>query len=195
MEAIQHVEVFSPAEAADMGCPNVILQREHRRRYPEWFPKGSGQSRFNLFQVLQMRFVNDAGEFHIGPMTTYATGEWVAHHALQFALAVPGCIEGDLAGEYTAADPTSEEIQHYTARRVFADSFGRNRLQATEFAFIWGDGSDWFGPSLEACMNALPEDDPRHGKPVMAVHLPSFARQVVAKLPRPAVRILNGKGN
>ncbi len=194
MVQVQHVEVYTPSEAAEMGSPNVILQREHRRRFPEWYPKGSGHSRFDLFQILQMRFVNDAAQFHIGPLTTYATGEWVAHHALQFALAMPGCMVGDLTSMVTLPDATEDETRRIAARLVFVNSFGRPRITATEFAFIWGDGTDWFGPSMEACMGSLPADDPRHGKPVMAVHLPSFAQQVVSKLPRPAVRVMNSEG-
>lgn len=194
MSGIQHIEGFTPSEAAELTGIGVVLQRDHRRRFPEWLTKGSGHARFDLFQCLQMRFVADAGEFQIGPSKAYETGEWVAHHALQFALEQPGCIAGDLGAECTIPDAGEAEIRKDTVRRVFTEAFGRPRMWANEYAFIWGDGSDWFGPSTDECLcQALGKDDPRIGKPMITLHLPSFARQLVSKLPRPAVRILSDR--
>ena len=190
MANVQHIVLFTPAEAAELTGIGVVLQRDHRRRFPEWMPKGSGHARFNIFQCLQMRFVADASEFQIGPSKAYEIGEWVAHHALQYALEQPGCIAGDLGNECTMPDASESDIRKYTARRVFVGAFGRPRIMPNEYVFIWGDGSDWFGPSLDICLGALGESDPLIGKPLIALHLPSFARQVVLKLPRPAVRIL-----
>lgn len=189
MSKNQHIEVYTPTEVAEITGVSAVLQRDHRRRFPEWLPKGSGHARFDLFQCLQMRFVADAGEFQIGPSKAYATGEWVAHHALQFALAQPGCINGDFSDECPMPNADASEVREYTARRVFTEAFGRPRIMPNEFAFAWGDGSDWFGPSLEMCLGSFKENDPRIGKPLLALHLPSFATNTVLKLPRPAVRI------
>lgn len=193
MRSVQHIELFTPAETAEMTGIGVILQRDHRRRFPEWLPKGAGHARFNLFQCLQMRFVADAAAFKIGPSEAYEIGEWVAHQALFFALEQPGCISGDLRDACTLPDASESEIRDYTVRQVFSKSFGRPRLTPSEYAFIWGDSSNWFGPSLERCLDTLREGDPRIGKPVMALHLPSFAQQFVSKLPRPAVRIFRNE--
>ena len=193
MAAIQHIETFTPAEAAILTGVGVVNQRDHRRHFSEWFPKGPGHARFNLFQLLQMSFVTNAAEFGIGPGTAYETGEWVAHSALQFALSQPECISGDLAQECTIPDATELEIREYTARRVFSEGFGRARVSAEEYAVIWGDGTDWFGSSLDACIGSLPDNDLRTGKPIMALHLPTFAARLVSKLFRPAVRILDAE--
>ncbi len=190
VDRVQHVEAFTPAEAEALSGIGTALQRDHRRRFPNWLPQKSGHARFDLFQCLQMRFVADASELGIGPAHAYQTGEWVAHHALAFALNEPGCVAGDLSYECTLPDANEDEIREYTARRVFAEAFGRPKIMPNEFAFVWGDGTDWFGPSFSDCLEALPREDPRRGKPTVAVHLPSFARQIVVKLPRPAVRIL-----
>ncbi|MCB1371512.1 MAG: hypothetical protein KDJ83_11540 [Rhodobacteraceae bacterium] len=194
MMNVQHIELYTPAETAELTGIGVVLQRDHRRRFPEWMPPGAGHARFNLLQCLQMSFVAEAAEFEIGPGKAYAAGEWVAHSALQFALKEPGCIAGDLASDVTMPGASDDDIRDFTARRIFSEAFGRPNIVAPEFVFLWGDGTDWFGPSLEACLGALPEGDPRRGKPFLSLHLPSFARRMVAKLPRPAVRILQCEG-
>lgn len=190
MAATIYIEGFTPSEASELTGVGTVLQRDHRRRFPEWLPQRAGHARFNLFQCLQMRFVGAAAELGIGPSAAYEAGEWVAHNALQYALVEAGCIDGHLGDRCTIPDASEAEVLKYTARQVFADGFGRPRITENEFAFICGDGSDWFGPSLDAFLSSLNDDDPRRGKPIMALHLPSFAGQVVAKLPRPAVRII-----
>lgn len=191
MSSVQHVELYTPAETEGITGVNAVLQRDHRRRFPEWLSLGSGHARFNLFQCLQMRFVADVSQFGVGPAKAYPSGEWVAHSALQYALMEHGCIAGDLRSDCTLPGASEQDFREYTARRVFAEAYGRPRIVPNEYAFILADGSEWFGQSLEQCMANLPKDDERRSKPMITVHLPSFASQVVAKLPRPAVRIFS----
>lgn len=188
------VDLLRAAEAEAPAGLSRTLQRNHRLKFPQWHPKYGKHDRFDLLRCLLMRFVADAGEFGIGPAKAYPIGEWVAHHALYYALNQPGCIIGDLAADYSAPDPSAEEIKEYTVRRVFAEAFGRPCITPVPFAVIWGDGTDWFGQSLDDCLNSIPADDERIEKPLLAVHLPSFARKVVRKLPRPAVQIIREDG-
>jgi len=183
------IERYTPAEVAGITGISPELQRDHRRRFPKWFAQTQGHARFNLFECLQMRFVAEARGFGMDVDQAYQTGEWVAHSALFCALVIAGCVEGHLGSEVYAPDPSEDDIIKYTARRVFAEEFGRPRIEPNLIAMMWADGKDWFGPSVDLCLDNMEPSDPRVGRPFLVVDTSDFAKATVKLLPRPAVRI------
>ena len=189
---MMHIEKFTASEASDLTGMTQVAQRDHRRRFPKWMAPQGRKPTYDFFEILQMAFVISSGKLGIGPVVAWEQSEWVAHGALYFALICPGCIQGDLGSQYTAPNPTPEDIHDYTARQVFQE-LNRNwdmpNIGMERFAFLWGDGSEYFGRSIDDWRENAGPDDSRLGQPFITVDLPFFGKSIVDKLPRPAYRV------
>ena len=194
------ITTFGPSETAEITGASTMDQRNWRRR--EFIPSDAGgHARFNLFDLLRFTFVADMGGLGIGPTDAFPSSEWVAHHALFYALAVDGIVEGSAneIAEREAGMPPREpvegraaELRHLEdrlgqARRIAKVAFARPSILPVPMATIWPDGTDLFGRDAADVEAHLSPDDPRRGQPAITIQLPAFARRVVSRLPRSPV--------
>lgn len=154
---------------------NVDTQRNNRRS--GYLKKQTGHARFDLFDLLSMTFIVDAAKFGIGPKVSTGIAEWVAHHALYFAL---------ISNE---AYKTDEGDRPLDARcmEVFKSVFGRPRILGNRVAVIWADGSDYYCDSVDRAVDSLEDDDPRNGQPMMVVDLAEFANRITKRIGTPSI--------
>ncbi|WP_139197045.1 hypothetical protein [Roseivivax marinus] len=192
-------ESFTAREAARITAMDLVTQRDHRRRFPEFLPPMGPKPSYEIDVLLQMSFVKEVAGLNIGPKRAWHDSEIVSQAALYFALHCNGCIKGDLTASCTIPEPSQEDINLYTVRQVYqerANDLGwYGNIIFKRSAFFWGDGSSWFGGSLDEWRDSVEQNDPRIGQPVVSLDLPFFAKKVVDKLPRAAVRILDVGAN
>lgn len=188
-----HYEEFTASEAAAITGMSLAAQRDHRRRFTAWMPPQGRHPTYQIYELFQMRFVMDVAPLGVGPKRAWEESEWVATGAAYSAFHIPGCIQGSFDPDpFGAPDPTEEEIKDGTARAVFRD-FMRNfelpSIVPERFVFIWDKGDAWFDSSFDAWRARVKPNDPRLGKPAVILDLPFFAKALVERLPRSAVRV------
>ena len=193
------VTKFGPSEAAEITGASTATQLNWRKR--GFLPVTGGHARFDLFDLLKLTFVVDVGGLGIGPTDAFPSAEWVAHHALFYALAVERAVDGSAAeiaereanmpprGPHAEQDPELRALEDRLdqAQRIARVAFGRPGLRPVPHATLWSDGSDFFGFSPVDADASLPVGDARRGQPAITLDLPSFAFRVVSRLPRSAV--------
>ncbi|BBU55279.1 hypothetical protein [Mameliella alba] len=190
-----HFEKYTAQEAATITGMTLTAQRDHRRRFPSFIPPQGRHPTYEFFELLQMRFVMDVASLGIGPKRAWEQSEWAAVGAAYSALHLPGCVDGFLPIEEVPGLPLDEEIRtEETARGVFQEIMNEADMPNVvpeRFVFIWDKGDAWFDKSFDAWRQQADPNDPRLGKPAVILDLPYFARTIVKKLPRPAVRIID----
>lgn len=167
--------VFSPSEAEKITGMTVETQRNNRRA--GYLAKQPGHARFDLFDLLSMAFMTDAAKFGIGPKFSVESAEWVAHHALYFAL-----MRDETFDKKNCYQPSVGD-----GRAAFTRLFGRPRVVGTRVAVLWADGSDYYAETVDQAVDSLNEGDPRIGQPMMVIDLSDFASRIVSRIGKPTV--------
>jgi hypothetical protein len=190
--------VFSANEAADITGHSTDSQRNNRRY--GYLPKIEGHARYDLFDLFRLAFIADAAKFKIGPQQSHEAAEWVAHHALFFALHVRDAIDADWQflkeasywPGYREAFPdfdAEKELPGYAARQVFTGLFKRPMIQGTRYGVFWPGGSEYFCDSLDQAFDSLDVEDPRFGSPALIIDHRLLAARILAKIGGAVIKI------